>query len=128
MPGDDDERHLQREGDQFPEAASPCVDDLRQCRGRRRRTCDHDDERADDRENERVGNPALGPRGQRERQTRKACDVVAGDVVARDLVARDLVSYDRFSARSIARRGPRSGSGSTRLSLLNNMVSRDAAE
>jgi hypothetical protein len=36
--------------------------------------------------------------------------------------------YASFKACSIVRRGPRSGSGSTRLSLLNNIVSRDLAE
>ena len=80
VAGDDDERHLQRERNQFPEAAAPGVDDLRQRGGRRRGAGDYDDERSDDREDERVGNPALGPRRQRERQTRKGSDVVTGDV------------------------------------------------
>ena len=37
-------------------------------------------------------------------------------------------SYDSFNSSSIARRGPRSGSCSTRLSLLNSIVSRDPGE
>ena len=65
MTGDDDQRHLEREGDQIPEAASPCVYHLPGggC-GEQQRSRD-DDDRGQQREDERVGDPPLGPRGQR---------------------------------------------------------------
>ena len=70
VAGDDDQRHLQRERNQLPEAAAPGVDDLRQGgRGRGQRG-DDDEHRGDQREDERVGQPALGPGGQRQREAR----------------------------------------------------------
>ena len=71
VAGDDDERHLQRERDQLPEAAAPGVDHLRQARRRSRDAGDNHDQRGEEREDERVGHPALGPVGQRERDARE---------------------------------------------------------
>ena len=65
------ERHLQRERDQLPEAAAPGVDDLpsgrRASRSSAATTTMNGGEQ---REDEGVGDPALGPVGQRERGAR----------------------------------------------------------
>ena len=63
---DDDERHLERERNQLPEAAAPRVDHLSGCRRRDRQGSADDEDRADEREDEGVGNPALGPLGERQ--------------------------------------------------------------
>ena len=68
VSGDDDERHLEREGNQLPEAAAPCVDCLSERRRRRDERAAEDDEGGEQGEDERVGNPALGPRGERQRE------------------------------------------------------------
>ena len=78
VPGDDDERHLQRERDQLPEASAPGVDHLQQARRRQRDAGDDDDERAEQREDERIGHPALGPVGERERHAREQARVGVG--------------------------------------------------
>jgi len=68
MAGDDDERHLERERNQLPETAPPCIDCLTQrCRRRDQRAAE-DDEGGEQGEDERVGNPALGPCGERQRE------------------------------------------------------------
>ena len=70
VAGDDHERHLQRERNQIPESAAPGVDGLPERGGCGREGGHEDDERGDQREDERVGNPALGPRGQLQREPR----------------------------------------------------------
>ena len=69
MSGDDDERHLEREGNQLPETAPPCVDCLSERRRRRDERAAEDDESGEQGEDERVGNPALGPCGERQRES-----------------------------------------------------------
>ena len=71
MPGDDDERHLEGEWDQFPQTSSPGIDHLRQARGRKRDAGDNHDQGGDEREDEGIGHPSLGPVGQRERHARE---------------------------------------------------------
>ena len=71
VPGDDDERHLQREWDQLPETASPGIDHLRQARRRKRDAGDDHDQGGEEREDEGIGHPPLGPIGQRERHARE---------------------------------------------------------
>ena len=71
VAGDDHQRHLQRERDQFPESAAPDVDDVAERRRRAgQRRADHD-RGGQQREDERVGNPSLRPGGQREREPRQ---------------------------------------------------------
>ena len=71
VAGDDDERHLQRERDQLPETFSPGIDHLRQTRRRERDAGDDDDQGGEQREDEGVGHPPLGPVCQRERYARE---------------------------------------------------------
>ena len=71
IAGDDDERHLEGERDQFPEAFPPGVDDLRET-GRREGDAGHDyDDGGEKREDESVGHPALGPGGHGDRHPRE---------------------------------------------------------
>ena len=70
VPGDDHERHLERERDQLPEAGAPGVDDLHQAGRRGRDAGDDHDERADQGEDERVRHVAFGPGRERERGSR----------------------------------------------------------
>ena len=80
MTGDDHERHLQRERNQIPEPASPGVDDLSGSDGAvATHAGDDDDQRGEQREDERVRHPPLGPRRQRQRKARNAaCGVWLG--------------------------------------------------
>ena len=71
VPGNDDECHLEREWDQLPQTASPGIDHLRQARGRERDAGDDHDQGGEEREDEGIGHPSLGPGGQRERHARE---------------------------------------------------------
>ena len=71
MSGDDDERHLQCEWDQLPETFSPRIDHLRQARRRKRDAGDNHDQGGEEREDESIGHPALGPVRQRQRYARE---------------------------------------------------------
>ena len=71
VAGDDDERHLQRERDQLPETFSPGIDHLRQARRRKRDAGDNHDQGGEEREDEGIGHPPLGPVCQRERYARE---------------------------------------------------------
>ena len=70
MSGDDDERHLQGERNQIPETVSPSIDDVRHRRRRCGKRGEDDNNRREERKDERVGDPAFGPRGEREREAR----------------------------------------------------------
>ena len=71
---DDDQRHLHGERDELPEAPSPRIDHARH-RGRRRHDRGADDEEGrEQREDEGVRHPALGPLGERQGESRQHAD------------------------------------------------------
>ena len=71
MAGDDHQRHLERKGNQVPEAAAPSIHHRERRRVGEADACQDGEGGGDEREDKRVGNPALAPRGERKRNPRQ---------------------------------------------------------